>query len=129
MNPVATGFCSDVQYRIAYACGFAKKDLVMSHYAECKRVDEWIQGISIVEGDLPADSSDTKRVSVMGYAGHNPSKQGSVAASMLRMIQRSKPQTVHGGNRTCSHREDIPQDPSHSGCRSLKRFYERGMIV
>ena len=108
---------------------FAKKDLIVTDEAERESIDERIQCVSIVKRDFTADSRHAKRISVMRNTCHDTCQQRSIAPAVLRMVERSKPQTVHRRDRPRAHREDVAQNSADAGRCALKRFDKRRMIV
>src|SRR6266568_5771768 len=129
MNAVAPSPGADVQNRITHTGRFTKEDLISAHQAGRECVDEWIQGVTIIEGHLPANRRDAESVTVMCNAGDDPGEQRSITAPVLRMIDRSKSQTVQRGDRAGAHGEDVAQNSAHSRGGSLKRLDKRRMIM
>ena len=65
----------------------------------------------------------------MRDAGDNPGEQRTIAAAVLRTVERSESQTVQRRNRTSAHCENVAQNaPDARGC-ALKWFNKRRMVV
>src|SRR5262249_52123213 len=114
---------------IADAGRLAKKDLVIAHQPQREGIYQRIQSVGIIKRYFATDRGDAKCVAVMRDAGHNSGQERPVPSPILRVIQRSEPQAVKGRDGTCSHREDVAEDSSNAGSRTLKWFDERRMIV
>ena len=56
-------------------------------------------------------------------------KQGSIAGSVLRIIQRSKSQAVERGNRARAHCKNVAQDATDAGRCSLERLDKARVVV
>ncbi len=124
MNAISAGFCADVKHGITHASRFTEKDLIVPHDAECERIDERVQSIRIIKRDFTTDSRHTKRISVMRNACDDARQQRSIAASVLRVVQRSETQTVHRGNWTRTHRKNVAKNAADACRCTLKRFDE-----
>src|SRR5438309_1578721 len=110
MNSIASGFGADVQDGIADARSFAKEDLIPAHQSKRERVDQRIQRVCVIERNFTADGRYPERVSVMRDARYDTSQQRSVSSAILRIVQRSKSQTVKRSDGSRSHCEDVAQD-------------------
>src|SRR6185436_12578346 len=129
MDPVASCFRANIKNRIADTGRLSEKDLIPAHQSQRKRVDERIERISIVESDFTTHSCNTKGVAIMGNSTDDTGKQRTIPASIFRMIQRTKAQAVHRGNRPRAHRENVTQNSAHASCSTLKRLNKRRVIV
>src|SRR5882672_2471125 len=129
MNTIAAGLGADVQNGIADPGRFAKENLIYAHQAEREGVNQRIQRIGIVEGDLAADSRHAERIAIMRDAGHHARQQRTIAPPIFRIVERTKAQAVQRRDRTRAHGEDVTQNPADPGGRALERFDKRRVIV
>src|ERR1041384_1964855 len=65
----------------------------------------------------------------MSDARDDARKQRAMPPAILRIVERSKSQTVQCGDRPRAHRENVAQDSANSSRCALKRLDEARMIV
>ena len=97
----------------------------MARKPHVEYVYEGVSVVDLAELNLPADCGHAYAVAVGGDAGHNPLHQVAV----LWNIERAEPKAVQARQRPGPHRENVPKDPSHAGCRALKGLDEGGVIM
>ena len=134
VNSVAPRFCPDVNYGIADAFGFSKKNLLLPGDTEREGVHQRILRIARLEADFPADSGDAKTISVVGNAANHAIKDAAVLrgflfARILTSGDFTKTQRVEHGDGPRTHAENVAQDATHAGRGALKRFHVTRMIV
>jgi hypothetical protein len=83
-------------------------------------VHEAVVPVGLVEDRLAADGRHAHAVSVCADAG-----DGAVEV----VVGLGEAQPVEDRDRPRTHRDDVAQDPSDSGCRSLERLDRGGMVV
>src|SRR6266404_4114311 len=118
MNAIASGFRADIENGIADTARLTKKDLVLFHYSERECIDERIERVSIIESDFAANSGHAKCVAVMRNAANHAGQQRTIAPPVLWMVQRSKSQTVHRGNRPRTHGKHVAQNAADTRGRA-----------
>jgi hypothetical protein len=79
----------------------------------------------VVENDLSAHCGHTDRIPITGDPGDNTFDQISVASN----VEGTETERVHQSDRARSHRENVPDDPAHTGGRALMWLDRRGVIV
>ena len=102
----------------------------MPEGSQAEDIHEGVALISRIKNQFPAHRGNPHAVAIMGDPRHHPMNQG--ARSFARFpggIRAAKPQGIHKSHRTGSHREDVAQDSSHPGGRTLERLHRAGVIV
>src|SRR5262249_48572887 len=93
--------------------------------AEAENIHQRIERINIVKRNLAAHRRHTHAIAVTRDAGHDALHQ----VAILRRVQLTEPEGIKQGNRPRAHCEDVAQNPTYAGCRSLVRLDERRMVV
>src|SRR5262245_58636400 len=124
MNPISSGFSSNINDWIADSMRAAIKDFVFFEDSKSEGIDQWVLGIAIGKDDFTADGWDPKTVSVEC----NSADHALDDVPVLRTAQRSESKAVHCGYRPRSHRENIAQDAADARGRPLERF-DVGRVV
>ncbi len=128
MDPVAPCPGSDVVDRVADAAGVSLHQGIRSGDAETHDIDERIAGVAVLERDFPTNRRYADAVAVPGDPGNHPF-DGTARASAGRAVHRAEAQRVEQRDRPRTHREDVADDPAHTGGRSLIGLDEGRMIV
>src|SRR5437879_13748666 len=106
MNAIAAGLSSNIQSRIANVRRFTEENLIRTNEPEREGIDERIQRISVVESDFAANRRHSERVSVMRDAGDHAGEQRPISPAILRIVERSKTQTIERRNWTRARSEE-----------------------
>ncbi len=133
VDAVASGLRAHVNYRIPLARCASVKDLIAAHQPQGKGIHQRIAGIARLELHLAAKVRDAETVAVRSDARNHALHNRMVLvdfglcsaggrARVFRSLNRPKPQRVHNRNWPRAHGENIAQNSTDAGRRSLKRF-------
>ena len=81
VNAVASGFCADVDHRIAGAFGFGEEDVFTAGDAEGQRIDEGILRVAGFEDDFAADGGNAEAIAVVGDAADHAIEDAAILAA------------------------------------------------
>ena len=125
MDAVASRLAAHAPDRAARCVGASPEDPVRGRDSEREGVDQGIEGVAVLEEDLPAHRRDPHAVPVVGDPGDGAGEKGAV----LRNRQRSEAERVHQRHGSGAHREDVAQDAADAGGGALERFDEGRMVM
>jgi hypothetical protein len=92
---------------------------------EAEHVDEGVAGVALVEGQLATDGRDADRVPV----GRDPTDHALEQPALPAVGERAEEQRVHHGERASAHGENVPEDPTDAGGRTLVGLDGRRVVV
>ena len=125
VDAVSSGLRADIDHGIADAVRSSVKNFVLFKDSECERIHERVLRVAIRKNDFTPHGRHAKTVSVKSDAADHAFHNSAV----LALMQRTKPQAVHGGDWTGAHREDVAKYAADAGGRALKRLDERRVIM
>src|SRR5262249_24426993 len=138
VNAVTPSLGSNVDHRIAFACGPGVENLIFADQAERECVHQWIARIAGLEFGFAAEVGYTEAVAVGRDAAHDAFKDRMITMyrrrgrdSRLRLSSRAKlgsdrpeSQRIHYRHRTRAHGKDVAQNAPDASGRALKRLNE-----
>src|ERR1700722_6628755 len=83
VDAVTSGFCADVDYRIAFSGGPGVEDFIFSYQAEGECVDQRIARVARLEFGFAAEIGDSEAVAVGGDSTDHPLHDGVVAVNIF----------------------------------------------
>ena len=122
---IAAGGRAHVKNGIPHALGGTTRDLVMTQHAQRKGVHQRIPLVALVEINFTRHGRNTEAVAVMRNSAHHTTEK----PPDFTVIELPESEGVDRANRTRAHGKDIPNDPAHSGGRTLKRLHGAGVIM
>src|SRR5208282_4131372 len=155
VDAVASGLGADINYGIPLARRASVKDLVAAHQAESEGIHQRIAGVAGLELHLAAKVGDAETIAVRSDAADHAFHDGMILVDFrLRRLSlcgsgarprldgakprhhtsflhtnRAKAERIHHRYRARPHGENVAQNSTDAGGRSLKWFDERRMIV
>ena len=124
-DAVAAGGRPEQHGQVAGAGGLGQNQALDRQNAQAQHVDQGVALVTLVEDDLAAHGGHSNRVPVAGDAGDDALSHPAAAG----VIQRTKPEWVHQGNRPRPHGEDVSEDAASARGCALVRLNERRVIV
>src|SRR5207302_9714848 len=125
VNPITPSVGTNEEHDVTGVVGPGAAQPLVTNQANTHGVDDRVVGVALVEIHLATDRWTAEAVAVATDTGDNAMKEVTGASG----IERTETQRVEDGDRPCSHREDVAQDPADSGGRPLVGFDGGGMIV
>ncbi len=156
VDSVASCFCADVDYGIAYALGFGQKNFFFFGDAERERVDERVLRIARLKTDFAADGGNAETIPVTSDAANYAVEDSAVGGDRRTVECRGGLQSARGrcgsgrtkvrpyttlfrdraetegiehSNRPRAHGENVAKDAANAGGRSLEGLDKTRMIV
>jgi hypothetical protein len=134
VNPVAACLCADINYGIANAFGFGEKDFFFFRDAESEGIDQRVLRVARLEGDFAADGGNAETISVASDAANYAVENAPILRGVLfgRVFTRrdfAEAEGIENGDGTRPHGENIAQNATDAGRRSLKGLDVTRMIV
>jgi hypothetical protein len=120
VNAVAAGLRADVDHGVAGPRRLGEEEAVRAHDPDVHRVHEDVAAIRLVEGHLAADGGAAEAVAVVGDSRDHSAQQ----VALERLLEGTEAQRVQVRQGPRTHREDVAQDPAHSGCGTGVRLDE-----
>ena len=114
-DPVAAGGRAEEDGEVAEARRPGQHEALDGEHAEAEHVDEGVVLIGGIEDGLTTDGRHADRVAISGNTGHHAFGDPAAAG----VVQRTKSQRIHEGDRPGSHREHIAEDPADAGGGAL----------
>ncbi|MNW51504.1 hypothetical protein D3C74_289910 [compost metagenome] len=125
VNPVASGRRTYVEHRVAYTFGDTALDFVMIYESDAHGIDQRIAVIAVVEHNFAAHCRNPDTVAITSDTGYDMLEQ------ILDPVAFKLPETqgVQQRHRSCTHGENVPDNPAHPGRRALVRLNCRRMVM
>ncbi len=123
-DPVATGGRTEQHREVPGAGRPPEHEPLVGQHPEAEHVDQRVVLVGLVEDHLAAHGGHAHRVAVAADAGDHA--LGDPAAAGV--VEGAEPQRIHGRDRARPHGEDVTEDATDAGGRTLVRL-DGGRVV